>query len=83
MQHATTNLSIVIPQQELSQAQLLQKLKYLETPECRKVMPEDTRVLERAEVTKQFRQALLVNEYFAQFPKVNRSGEFSMDDLYN
>jgi len=83
MQHSTVSLSIVIPKQELSQAQLLQKLKYLETPECRKIMPEETRVLERAEVTRQFRQALLTNEYFAQLPKVTSNGDFPMDELYN
>lgn len=83
MHHSTMNLKIVIPKQDFTLEDLRLKLKYLETPECRKIMPEETRVLERAEVTKQFRQALLVNEYFAQFPKVNRSGDFSMDELYN
>lgn len=81
------NLSIVIPKREEQSDQpleeLISQLKYLETPACRAVMKEEDRVEKRADVTRQFKQALAIKSFFTSVPKVVRSPSDEFDLLYN
>jgi len=84
------NLSITIPKREEEQEQqeqpleeLISQLKYLETPACRAAMKESDRVEKRADVTRQFKQALAIKNFFSSVPKVNRSLMEELDELYN
>ena len=54
---------------------LLARLKWLETPECRKSMDEEKRVAVRKEVTERFRKVLQAQAVFANLAAIE-------DDLY-
>ena len=75
-------LTIVIPKQDYCIDTLIQRLRYLETPECRSKVSEEWRLLERTEVTKQFRKALEMRDAFAKFAQFKES-KMDVDDLYN
>ncbi len=75
-------LTIVIPKQDYCIDTLIQRLRYLETPECRSKVSEEWRLLERTEVTKQFRKALEMRDAFAKFAQFKES-KMEVDDLYN
>jgi len=55
-------LKIRIPKQDYNLDTLIARLKYLETKDCRNKVTETWRVQERSEVTRQFRQALMMVE---------------------
>lgn len=77
-------LSIVIPKQEYCIDMLIQRLRYLETPECRAKVTEEWRVLERAEVTRQFRKAIEMREFFNATKKEMYESKMEPDDeLYS
>jgi hypothetical protein len=57
---------------------LLARLKWLETPECRKSLDEEKRVALRKEVTERFRKVLQTQAVFA-----NLGGSTMMVSLYN
>lgn len=81
------SLKITIPKREEPLAdepleELIRQLKYLETPECRAKMQECDRVERRANVTRQFRQALTIRSFFI-VPKVVRTSMNERDDIYN
>ena len=76
-------LQITIPKQDYSIDLLIQRLRYLETPECRGKVSEEWRVLERAEVTKQFRKAIEMRDFFNDMQKDMRESKMDTeDDLY-
>jgi hypothetical protein len=60
----TRSLSITIPKEELTIEELIQRLRYLETPKCRSEHTEEWRLEEIKETTKRFRKALQVKEFF-------------------
>ena len=74
-------LQITIPKQDYSIDALIKRLRYLETPECRSKVSEEWRVTERAEVTKQFRKAIEMREFFNNAHKYECKMDVE-DDLY-
>jgi hypothetical protein len=77
-------LQITIPKQEHDLDILIARLRYLETKECRSKVSEEWRVMERAEVTRQFRQALSMRTLFTNISKNDTEKKNNADDeLYN
>jgi hypothetical protein len=62
---------------------LINRLKYLETLECRKLMKEEDRVFERRLVTYQFRQALISQSNKYMQYNINININMCEDPLYN
>ena len=54
---------------------LIYKLRYLETPECRNLMNEEDRIKERQHVTENFRNALRIKSFL----KNQKQTEFDWD----
>ena len=83
------SLKITIPKREEQQEpladepleELISQLKYLETPAYRAKMQESDRVEMRANVTRQFRQALAIRTFFT-VPKVVRTSSDDFDEIY-
>lgn len=76
-------LEIRIPKQDYCIDALIQRLRYLETLECRNKVSEEWRLLERAEVTKQFRKALEMRDFFNDTKKLMYESKMEEeDDLY-
>lgn len=63
------SLSITIPKEELSIDELIQRLRYLETPACRNVYSEEQRKEEIRLITIRFKKALQIKEFFEQVAK--------------
>jgi hypothetical protein len=63
------SLSITIPKEELSIDELIQRLRYLETPVCRNLYSEEQRKEEIRLTTIRFKKALQVKEFFDQVTK--------------
>ena len=72
-------LTIKIPVQD-SMEVLIAKLRFLETKECRGMLPEADRIKVRADVTQQFRQALKFKEFTH---KATAAGDYSREDIYS
>ena len=70
------SLCITIPKEELTIEELIQRLRYLETPKCRNENAEAWRIDEIKEITKRFKKALQVKEFFDSVAK----HESSMND---
>ena len=70
------SLSITIPKETMSIEELITRLRYLETPECRSKNSEVWRLEEIKETTKRFKKALQVKEFFSEVIK-NESLLFS------
>jgi len=63
---------------------LIKRLRYLETKECRKEFTEERRVAERAVVTRQFREAIILRDSLnCMFRRQRMSKMDSEDDIYN
>ena len=76
-------LTIVIPKQDYCIEALIQRLRYLETAECRLKVSEEWRLQERSEVTKQFRKALEMRDFFnAHHAKMYNDSKMDVDDIY-
>jgi hypothetical protein len=76
-------LQITIPKQDYSIDLLILRLRYLETQECRSKVSEEWRLLERAEVTKQFRKAIEMREFFNSVQKQMCESKMEVEeDLY-
>ena len=76
-------LSIVIPKQDYCIEALIQRLRYLETPACRRAVSEEWRLQERSEVTKQFRKALEMRDFFnAHHEKMYNDSKMVVDEYY-
>lgn len=70
-------LTITIPQNdETCIDTLIKQLRYLETPACRAKMGAAEISELRAEVTKQFRNALMMKDFFSR-------ASTEVDELYN
>jgi len=77
-------LEIRIPKQDYCIDALIKRLRYLETQECRSKVSEEWRVMERAEVTRQFRKAIEMRDFFnAHHEKMYNESKMDVDDLYN
>jgi hypothetical protein len=66
----TRTLSITIPKENLSIDELIQKLRYLETPSCRRIYSEERRKEEIKEITQRFKKALQVKNFFTDVEKM-------------
>jgi hypothetical protein len=76
-------LQITIPKQDYCIDALIQRLRYLETQECRNKVSEEWRLLERAEVTKQFRKAIEMRDFFNDVKKQMCESKMDVEyDLY-
>ena len=62
-------LTITIPKEEKTIEELIQHLRYLETPICRSTHTEEWRKEQLSETTKRFKKALLVKEFFNDVAK--------------
>jgi hypothetical protein len=74
-------LSITIPKEEKTIEELIQRLRYLETPICRSTHSEEWRKQEISETTKKFKNALHVKEFFNDITKSETM--LAHTDLYN
>ena len=61
---------------------LISKLRFLETKECRGMLPEADRVKVRALVTQQFRQALKLKEFTHKATAIAPTTDYSREDIY-
>jgi hypothetical protein len=57
-------LTIKIPEDNYEEQRLVGVLKWLETPNARKVLTEEGRIKRRKEITEEFRRALIKKEMF-------------------
>ena len=62
-------LTITIPKEEKTIEELIQHLRYLETPICRSTHTEEWRKEQLSETTKRFKKALQVKEFFNDVAK--------------
>jgi hypothetical protein len=72
------SLTIQIPGAGSTIENLIKRLRYLETRECRAAMSEEVRVSERKFVTAEFQKALIARDFFKRV-----SAYHDRDDIYS
>jgi len=71
-------LSITIPKEEKTIEELIQHLRYLETPICRSTHSEEWRKQQLSETTIRFKKALQLKEFFNNIAQ----SETILTDIY-
>lgn len=75
------SLTIKIPGAFSTIDNLIKRLRYLETRECRASMSEEVRVAERKFVTGEFQKALVARDFFKRASAYQPYGD--RDDIYS
>ena len=75
------SLTIQIPGAGSTIDNLIKRLRYLETRECRAEMSEELRVAERKFVTAEFQKALIARDFFKRVSAYQPYQD--LDDIYS
>ena len=76
-------LEIKIPKQEYDMDLIIKRLRYIETPEYRKKVSEAYRLQELSELTKQFKQAIMLRDSLLLHKSFEESKIDIGDPLYS